>query len=418
MRDLPTAFKYDSNIAVMPRLKVLSLTSKKKSTHVPGQYYGYSLQCTHCVSQLLAAVPGAWVSIEVLEDVAVECPDGDVKAIQTKSGLDTNPISNRSVDLWKTFRNWVDAVQIGELNPDKTTFILHVEDPRAGAICKRFSKASSTEEAAAAILAARDELWGASPTFKKKADIGIGLGEQLDVVFLMSNEIVLNKVVRNFCLTAGERQAYSYLLDQMKTLLIDDDIAEDVLLHALGWVKKTLDISIENGQPPRISVDEFRTELNSFRNSLKKRDYLPSFAGLPPTTEQVLQNTLRLYVRQLDLVDWSEDSLFTAISQYLNTKVNIIQYGRRGYVNRKSLREFEQTIRTVWENLRDEVDLTGPPDLVKRGKLLALRCLRERRKIEGFELPDDFTPGSFHLLADALEIGWHKQYLELLKEGQ
>jgi hypothetical protein len=123
-------------------------------------------------------------------------------------------------------------------------------------------------------------------------------------------------------------------------------------------------------------------------------------------------------VRQLDLVDWSEDSLFTAISQYLNTKVNIIQYGRRGYVNRKSLREFEQTIRTLWENLRDEVDLTGPPDLVKRGKLLALRCLRERRKIEGFELPDDFTPGSFHLLADALEIGWHKQYLELLKEGE
>jgi hypothetical protein len=370
------------------------------------------------VSQLLAAVPGAWVSIEVLEDVAVESPDGDVEAIQTKSGLDTNPISNRSVDLWKTFRNWVDAVRGQEFEADKTAFILHVEAPHAGALCKRFSKANSTEEATSAILAARDELWGAGPNFKKKTEVGTELAEHLNIVFLTANEAVLNKVVRNFRLTTGERQAYSYLLDQMKILLVDDDIAEDVLLHGLGWAKKTLDTAIENHLPPRISVDEFRTELNSFRNSLKKRDYLPSFAGLPPTTEQILQNTLRPYVRQLNLVDWSEDSLFTAISQYLNTKVNIIQYGRRGYVNRKSLQEFEKTIKALWQNMRDELNLTGPDDLVKRGKLLALRCLRERRKIEGFELPDDFTPGSFHLLADDFEIGWHNQYLELLKDQQ
>ena len=71
-------------------------------------------------------------------------------------------------------------------------------------------------------------------------------------------------------------------------------------------------------------------ELNTFRNSLKRRDYLPSFAGLPPSPEQILHNSLRVYVRQLNIVDWSEDSLFTAISQYLNTKVNIIQYGQRG----------------------------------------------------------------------------------------
>jgi hypothetical protein len=367
---------------------------------------------------LLASVPGAWVSIEVLEDVAVESPEGDVDAMQIKSGLDTNPISNRAVDLWKTFRNWIGAVQGREFDADKTSFILHVEAPRVGALCKRFSKAGSMEEATVAIVAARDELWGAAPRFKKKAGLGQGLAEQLDVVFLPANETVLMKIVRNFRFTTGGRQAYTHLLDQMKTLLVDDDIAEDVLLHGLGWVKKTLDNAIEQGLPPAIAVDEFRTELNSFRNSLKRRDFLPSFAGIPPTPEQVLQSKLSPYVRQLNLVNWSEDSLFTAISQYLNTKANIIQYGSRGYVNRKSLQDFELTIKALWQNLRDEFDLMGPPDLVQRGKLLALRCLRERRKIEGFELPDDFTPGSFHLLADVLEIGWHSQYLELLGEPQ
>jgi len=72
------------------------------SQHVPNQYYGYSLQCTHCVSLLLDAVAGSYVSVEVMDDVAVEDPEGEVEAVQVKSALKTNPISNRSIELWKT----------------------------------------------------------------------------------------------------------------------------------------------------------------------------------------------------------------------------------------------------------------------------------------------------------------------------
>jgi hypothetical protein len=406
------------NIVVTLDFRIRSLAPKKRSTHVPGQYYGYSVQCTHCTSQLLAAKPGSIVSIEVLDDVAVQSPDGDVDAVQIKSGLATNPISNRSVDLWKTIRNWVDAVETDSFDPDKASFTLHIETPHAGGICKRFSNASSTAEASSAIEIAQEELWGKAPKFLKKSKVAQGLVEHLEVVFKPTHRPNLEKIVRGFRLSVGAKAAYESLLDQTKQLLIDDDIAEDVLLHALGWVKKSVDNLIEKGRPPAIAVDDFRTELNSFRNSLKKRDYLPTFAGLTPSTDEVVENILRPFVRQLNLVDWSEDALFTAISQFLNTKVNIIQYGQRGYVNRKSLVEFEAALKVLWQNLRDDVKLTGPDDVVKRGKLLALRCLKERRKLEGFELPDDFTPGSFHLLADALEIGWHADYLSLLKEAK
>ncbi len=389
---------------------------KKRSPHVPGQYYGYSLQCTHCTSQLLAAVPGSIVSIEVLEDVAVQSLDGDVEALQIKSGLETNPVSNRSVDFWKTIRNWVDAIENGSIDPDRASFTLHVEMPHSGAICKRFSNATSIAEASSAIDFAQEELWGKAPKYLKKSKIAVGLLENLEVVLGPGRRQNLQKIVCSFRLSVGERTAYATLLTRAKQLLIDDDIAEDVLLHALGWVKKSLDSLIEQGKPPAIEVDGFRTELNSFRNSLKKRDYLPTFAGMPPTSDELEQNIMSLFVRQLTLVDWSEDALLTAISQFLNTKVNIIQYGQRGYVNRKSLVEFEKALKVLWQNLRDEVALTGPDDVLKRGKLLALRCLKERRKLEGFELPDDFTPGSLHLLADALEVGWHPEYLNLLQD--
>lgn len=406
------------NIAVKSDFRNESLARKQRSTHVPGQYYGYSLQCTHCTSKLLAAKPGSTVSIEVLDDVAVQSPEGDVDAVQIKSGLETNPISNRSVDFWKTIRNWVDAVDANTLAVGKTLFTLHIEAPRAGVICKRFSSATSLSDASSAIDFAREELWGKAPKFSKKDKVGGSLAEHLDVVFSTASRPSLEKIIVGFQLSVGARAAYESLLDQTKQLLVDADIAEDVLLHGLGWVKKTLDNLIEKGQPPAIAVDEFRTELNSFRNSLKKRDYLPTFAGLPPSPDEVVENVLRPYVRQLNLVDWSEDALLTAISQFLNTKVNIIQYAKRGYVNRKSLLEFEAALKALWQNIRDEVGLTGPDDAKKRGKLLALKCLKERRLLEGFALPDDFTPGSFHLLADALDIGWHVDYLKLLQEAE
>ena len=219
-------------------LKALYLAPKKKSAQVPGQYYGYSLQCTQCISQLLAVAPGSTVSVEVLEDVATQSATGEVELIQVKSGLDTNPISNRSVDLWKTFRNWVDVVITGAIDPEKTTFILHLETPHPGAICKRFSKAQDTSAASAAVIAARDELWGTPPNFKKRPEVAEGLVEQLNVVFSPHNLETVTKIVRNFRLTTGTGQAYGNLLDQMKTLLVDADVAEDVLLHGLGWVKK------------------------------------------------------------------------------------------------------------------------------------------------------------------------------------
>jgi hypothetical protein len=59
---------------------------KRRSTNVPGQLYGYLLQVTRSVAHLLRARPGQAVSVEHLDDVATQGPDG-VIAEQDKSGL-------------------------------------------------------------------------------------------------------------------------------------------------------------------------------------------------------------------------------------------------------------------------------------------------------------------------------------------
>ena len=123
--------------------------TKLANTHVPDKVYAYSLQVRHALYELLNCSNNQIVSIEVLDDVAIENHDGAVIAVQLKSVLSNkNPITDRAVDLWKTFYNWLLAVKDNELNPDNTTFHLFVAASRQGGeIVSSFNAADTFEDA-------------------------------------------------------------------------------------------------------------------------------------------------------------------------------------------------------------------------------------------------------------------------------
>ena len=105
------------------------MTAKRlrRSSQVPGQYLGYSLQTTRALVRLLSAPPGSFVSVEVLDDVAESRPAGSTTLIQAKSvGARTNPIADRSPELWKTLANWVRSVKNGDIDLARTEFELFV----------------------------------------------------------------------------------------------------------------------------------------------------------------------------------------------------------------------------------------------------------------------------------------------------
>jgi len=81
---------------------------------------------------LLKADPGTVVSMELLDDVAVQKLDGSTLACQAKGGWDGNPVTDRSPELWKTFANWARSVRSGELDVTRTTFELYVNRKKTG----------------------------------------------------------------------------------------------------------------------------------------------------------------------------------------------------------------------------------------------------------------------------------------------
>jgi hypothetical protein len=344
----------------------------------------------------------------------LEDASGDMEAVQLKSAAKTNPISNRSAELWKTIANWIRAVENKELTVEKTTFHLRLGRPRSGAICELFAQATA-ETVAAAIEEARNEFF--TTKGKLKRGVPADIRESIEKVFAPTRSSLLQDIVMRFQLSFGTSHAYDELLNHLKTKFIDDAVAEDVLLHGLGWVKKEIDNAIENDEPPFISADKFRTEVCAFRDRLNGREYLPSLAG-PPSLEQIELQKLRLFVRQLKLVEFSDGDILRGITDFLSARANRVQYAERGYVQADSFREFEDALESLWRYERGEIELEKNEEEVIRGKRLAFRCLKAYMKLQGVDVPADFVRGCFHSLADRLTVGWHPRYELLLTTAE
>jgi hypothetical protein len=402
----------------MPK-RVRSKTTRRKSSQVPGQYLGFSLQATRVLVRLLEAREADWcVSLECFDDVGVETPAGLTIAEQTKSTHGKNPVDDRAPDLWKTFANWLDAIECGDLQLGKTTFEIYVSQPKVGRIVSSFSAANTADEAQSAIASAKRALWGEAPAFPRKDRVPKNIADYVSRVF-DADESKLTQVVQSFTYSCGTGSPQDDLKSLFSKALIPTESIEDVIKYAMGWVKEKTDILLEKGKPAIVSVNEFRLSVVSFVTRLNYRRILTTFARDPSPSEIQSNLDLRTYVRQLELIESDDIDKIRAVTDYLKASSDRTQWSKKGLVHDSSFDEFEEGLVRTWSNLKRKVDIqVATSDAVKRGSYLYSECSEHIAKLEGLEVPRHFTPGCFYALADTKSVGWHPDYKSKLKSRQ
>lgn len=389
-------------------------SERQTTSHAPGQYLGYSLQATRFLMRLLDAPPGWTVSLEVFEDVGVETGEGNRIAEQGKSTLEGNPISDRAVDLWKTFSRWLDAAHSGELNPETTIFALYISHPKTGEIVESFARAQSSGEALNALLQAKGKLWGPAPDFPLRSTVSRTIVPYVDKVFEADDHVIC-RIIQNFELASGSGSPQEDLKGRFASIFVPSEMVDDALVYALGWVKEKTDRLLEQKKPARISAQSFQAAIVSFVRKHDNRTILNTFAGLPSPHEIQQDLKVKTYVRQLVIIEADDEQKIRAVTDFLRASVDRTQWGVKGLVHESSLDEFEEALLRTWDNHKRKTDikLAGHPD-IQKGHYLYLECSSHQAMLEGLQVPPHFTPGSFHALADDLVIGWHPHYrLEL-----
>jgi hypothetical protein len=374
---------------------------------------GYSLQVTRATARLLAAAPGTTVSFEVLDDVSSESAAAGVVAEQTKSAITHNPLADRAVDFWKTVSNWVDAVRNGRLDPRQTQFDLYVSRNVHGPISDRFAAAVTKHEALASLDAACDELWGIAPKRAKRSRVAGTLKPFLENVFSTDRQLVAG-IVEKFSVIRGRGVSASEIDDLVRTKWVSENKVDIVRDYALGWVKRRIDELIEQGKDAAILCDEFHQAMTTFVQKYDHRRILFSIAHISHA-EALAELPVRVYVRQLELIDASFDDRLRAATDFLSSSADRAFWGKRGLVFENSFDEFEDALKRQWEikrktRLLEDASRAG----TVTGHLIYADCSGCRQTIEGLEVPPHFLPGSLHTLADRRDIGWHPDFRELL----
>jgi len=393
------------------------------NTHVPDKLHGYTLQVRHMMCELISLDLEKTVSVEALEDVAVES-EGHVVAEQIKSVQSgNNPIADRSEVFWKSLYNWYQYIKNGDLSLENTVFRLVVISNRnviAGVIPESFHLAHTDDEAKAALKIAQDTLWGTKSEWK--AQVPIGYSSYLDILFCSGNTAIVTQIIKAMQIEIHPSNYDENLYIKFYSQLIPPEYAEELFTYMLGWVYERVNAQTKHGLAAYINRKDFRDALQAQIRRYNQNGILASVATRPSENEtQKEMDRQDIYIQQLGLIELDVSDKFKAANDFLRTSAEKTAWAERGIVAPQSFDDYHDGLIRIWSTQSRLISLSQSPSNIQSGHKLYLKCQEAIRttKVQGNDTPEFFGAGSLHSLANEPpqepQIGWHPTYKDLLK---
>jgi len=395
-------------------------------TLVPDKLQGYLLQVKHMLYELIS-LDDRIVSIEKLDDVAIEV-DRTVIAEQIKSVTSANnPISERSPVFWKTLYNWCTYIEDGSLphNAVLRFVIVANRNIKSGGIQDIFLNAHDDKDAQKALKVARATILGAAradPSIDVYMSLPDSYRDYVKYLFDDTRAKTVCGVIKSMEIDIHSESYEINLLERFGKQTIPEEYCDTLLTYMLGWVTKKVESFTKNNKPAYITAKEYRNELNAQIKACNVNSILRAVSTLP-TNEEIDGEVRKLdtYIKQLKMIEADETELFEAASDFLRTKIEKTEWARRGIVIEQSFDDYHDTLYRIWNHQKQLLLLQPLTDAIIIGKALYSHCSRDSitLRLQGVETPSFFGTGSLQGLAndpaDSPMIGWHPQYKVLLK---
>ena len=399
----------------MDKGEVIKKTNIEK-THVPDKVYAFMIQSHHMLYELLNCKDGDSVSVEVFDDVGVEHEDGSKDAIQLKSALSNrNPVSNKAADLWKTMYNWLISVEAGVFDPGKVKFILFLNVNKQGTIVNGFHLAERYDEAVLAWKNARREFYDEKGILK---EIGEEYKKYIEYFFVQDRMEMACKIIQNFELKKCIDNYTITVRKEFDKSGIPADIIEPIYMGIIGWIDLNVTTMVENNEAIIISFENYQVQLRALYRDYNQKHSLMPHSAKPSKLE--IQNELqqqRTYITQLEIIDCDYTEKIEAINDFIRASIDRTIWADNGDISFLSMQSYEETLKRSWNLERKMIMIEKKNELPEeQGKLIYYKCQRNQIEMPSVSVPEFFQNGCYHLLADGLEVGWHPQYLEKIKE--
>jgi hypothetical protein len=373
-----------------------------------GPYLGFALQPVRLCYHLLSSPRGSSVSLEYVDDVAVHYADGTLLLEQCKSALSHNPISDWSEDLWKTFANWLDAVETQKVDGAKTLFHLYVTPQKPGKLSAAMHEAVDAKAVEALVKQVKDKL-------KKKADTPKCIAHVQK--FLDAADALRLAVVGKATVSATDSDPLEPIRVLLRPTVAEASI-EVICASVIGQAKEAADKCIRRRIPALVDVAEFRRNFHAFVQQNNMAGYLPTFTAAPSKdAAKALLTSRPVFARQLQLISASEEQQLRAASDLMRTSGDKVKWADQGFVFDGTLNDWEDTLLRKHDAAQSEVwDTYSEKTQEAQGRIVYSRCAAMEVPLDSRAVPGHFTHGGFNDLADRRKLGWHPEHQNLLNE--
>lgn len=377
-------------------------------SNAAGQLLGYTLQFPRAFFHLLKSGPGDTVSIEVLGDVARKLANDEVISEEDKSSIFGKAITDKSTDLWKTFFNWIDAVNNGNLDVKKTKFLLYTNKTGKQSIVDQFSDANNQVSAEGALEKAKLKLGDITAEHD--------IWKYFDFV-VNQNESILLKIIPRFEVQYGSNAGYTEIDEEIKKKHVPANHVDFLRDKINGWVTRITLERIGKKEPTWITWEDFDKEFLLVFERVRRRELI-DFALVSPPKNEDIQKQLNIrpcYLRQLEFIECSDDEIIEAVSDYLRADVNRHKWIEHEIIDEDIAQAFSNELKGFWSTQRKRINITEKElSCVEKGQLLLIDCKSRQVEIRGELPPYPTIPGTYHSLAEESVLGWHPDWEKLL----
>lgn len=374
-----------------------------------GPYLGFALQPVRLCYHLLSSPRDSSVSLEYLDDVAVHYADGTLLLEQCKSALAHNPISDWSDDLWKTVANWLNVVETQTVDGAKTSFQLYVTPPKPGKLSAAIHAAVDAKAVEALVTQVQDKL-------KKRADSPKCIAHVQK--FLDTPAALRLAVVGKTTIYATDADPLEPLREILRPTVPEASL-DVICASAIGQAKEAADKCMRRRVPALVRVAEFRKNFHAFIQQNNMAGYLPTFTAAPSKDDaKALLTSRPVFVRQLQLIEASEEQQLRAASDLMRTSGDKVKWADQGLVYDGTFEDWEFTLLRKHDAAQSEVrDTYSEKPQIAQGRIVYSRCAAMEVPLDSRAVPGHFTHGGFNDLADRRKLGWHPEHQSLLNEG-
>lgn len=392
-----------------------------------GSMSGYLFQPERALYWLVCSSSGSLIGIETEDDIVRQAQEDYELNVreQAKHSISSNiPFGDHSKDLWNTLGIWLQDIMAGTVDINTTQFQMVTNKNVESGFVLELDLAKEPNQIAQCISKLR-QIASVTPN---------GIKKYVDRV-VSYNDDTLGALIKQIVLCDGKGGSFGdEAIKEIKSkLLVPNHVPfYEVYNSLLGWIHSTAMHCWRTGIPAWLSRDAFINYYQKIISRYETHSFIETPKALITVTDSEREEHANaVFVRQLYLLAIEEQGnlLIDAIDDFLMSSSERIRLSVLGDVTKDDMDKFDEALIERWKLIhalykqKYKRAQKQQDDIVSLGEDFGFEVLTQtlnhREQLAGQQTEQYYlTRGSYHRLANSKDVGWHPDYIILIKADE